>query len=239
MDVRPVVVFTANDRPHYMRRVLESWGAVRGIGDALLMFQAEPCPPMLELIREVSFAETIIRVNGARAGCEANTGQAIAAGFAGTARFVIHAEDDILVSEDILEYMAWAGGEYEADERVFGVCSHQDRPPGDLAMVCRVDWFYPWAWGTWRDRWDQVAATWPARPGVGSWDYYLLEQMRRRGQVVIQPAATRCESIGDYGTYQHESMQVLRDRQQFTPRVGPQQYWQAVGVFGSTGERLR
>lgn len=233
-----MVTFTAWDRPHYMTRVLDSWSRVRGISGALVLFQAEPHPDMLDLLRSVTFAQTVITVNETRAGCEANTGKALAAGFATGAPFVIHAEDDVLVSADILEYMAWGAREYEADPRVFGICSYQDHPPGDPAMVRRVGWFYPWAWGTWADRWEQVRGTWPARHGPGSWDHYLHGQMKTRGQVVIQPAATRCESIGDHGTYQHESMQAQRDRQQFTPGIGPQPYWQAPGVFDNYGVRV-
>ena len=135
--MEPVITFTANDRLHYMIRVLESWKAVRGIDRARMIFQCEPHPGMAALIgAETGYAaQTLIRVNDRQAGCEANTGLALAAGFATGADFVILGEDDGIVTADLLEYMTWAAGRYRDDKDVFAVCTFQDAPPGPLDEV--------------------------------------------------------------------------------------------------------
>ena len=235
-----MVTFTAWDRPHYMTRVLDSWSRVRGISGALVLFQAEPHPDMLDLLRSVTFAQTVITVNETRAGCEANTGLALAAGFATGADFVILGEDDGIVTADLLEYMTWAAGRYRDDKDVFAVCTFQDAPPGPLDEVRRTDWFFPPVWGIWRDRWETLKDDWPQGHFEGrSWDWWMIHRMRQAGQHVIQPMATRSQQIGEFGTYQHGSLQAVWDKHQFTADVPPQgTYREMPGVWTSAGERL-
>ena len=238
----PVITFTANDRPWYMIRVLESWRRVRGIDQAHLIFQAEPHQDMVGLIASMAgfAAEGVIRVNERQAGCEANTGLALAAGFETGADFVILGEDDGVVAADVLEYLLWAAEAYSGDKDVLAVCTAMDAPPGPLDAVRRADWFYPPVWGIWRDRWETVAADWPQGPVDGhSWDGWLLSRMRAAGQHVVQPLAARCQQIGEWGTYQRESLQDVRDRQRFTPDIPPQVYREIEGLYSVGHERIR
>ena len=98
--MNPVIVMTANDRPWYAIRVLESWRRVRGIETARMIFQCEPHQDMVDLIlAEAGYANSAgILVNDRQAGCEANTGRALAAGFDTGADFVILGEDDGIVT---------------------------------------------------------------------------------------------------------------------------------------------
>src|SRR6185437_5037135 len=95
---QPVVVFTTNDRPHYLAETLVSWSHVRGIEDALLIFSCEPSPEMDEivnLLKIIPFAEVRISVNDRQMGVEVNPYKAEYLGFTTTdADFVIQAEDD-------------------------------------------------------------------------------------------------------------------------------------------------
>ena len=239
--MKPVVVMTAWDRPHYMATVLASWERVRGIEDALLIFQCEPHPPMTDLIRAgAGFAgETVVRVNPRRLGCEANTGRALAAGFETGADFVVLGEDDGIVTADLLEYMAWAAERYRDDGDVFAVCTFQDAPPGNYCDVRRTDWFFPPVWGIWRDGWEALKDSWPQGQYEGhSWDWWMITRMRAAGQHVIQPMATRSQQIGEWGTYQRGSLQEVWDKQQFTADVPVQAYRELPGVWTSGGERI-
>ena len=236
-----MVVFTANDRPWYMTRVLDTWRNVRGIDAAHMIFQCEPHPEMTGLIAaEALFAEPAeIRVNDRQAGCEANTGIALAAGFETGADFVVLGEDDGIVTSDLLEYMAWAAECYQDDGDVFAVCTFQDAPPGGYGEVRRTDWFFPPVWGIWRDRWAALKDDWPQGQFEGhSWDWWMITRMRAAGQHVIQPMATRSQQIGEYGTYQRGSLQEAWDRQQFTADIPPQAYREIGGLYSAGHERI-
>ena len=104
-----VVVFTANDRPHYMARTLDLWSRVRGIGDCRLIFRCESgCPEMAALCGTASdFAgEVTVIVNEERHGVLRNPHTALTTGFA-FGDFVILAEDDLTPADDTLEFLAW------------------------------------------------------------------------------------------------------------------------------------
>jgi hypothetical protein len=239
--VKPTVVLTANDRPWYMLRTLESWRGVRGIGDALMIFQCEPHQEMVNLVcAEAGFAgETRVKVNQQQAGCSGNTARALDVGFGTGADFVVLGEDDAIVTADVLEYMAWGAERYRADPDVFAICTFQDTPPGPHNGVRRTQWFFPPVWGTWADRYAQVRDGWPEVDSI-DWAHRLhAECMAARGQHVIQPLATRSQQIGEWGTYQRGSLQHVWDQQRFTAVIGPQEYFEIPGVWTNHGERIR
>ena len=160
MNDRPVIAFTVCDRPAYLAWVLESWREVRGIGDAHLIFRCEPgCDEAVALCRAVDFAETTVTVNPQRYGVLGNPWHALNDGFA-VSDFVVLAEEDLIVSEDVLEYFAWCRARYADDPRVLAITTHQYlEQPGGLAGVMpqRFDQDpdpHFWVWGTWRNRWE-------------------------------------------------------------------------------------
>ena len=87
---------------------------------------------------------------------------------------------------------------YAGDQSVLAVTAWQDAAPGPLDEVRRVEWFWGGAcWGMWRDRWDHVKDNWP--PSGGGYDGYLWGVCQSQHQVTIQPLATRCKNIGEFG----------------------------------------
>jgi hypothetical protein len=228
MFVNPVCVFPVYNRPHYLAPVLESWRGVRGIEDAYLIYSCEPgYPDVVDLVRrERPKAAGEVTVNERQLGNDQNMKAAVTAGFATGARFVIAAEDDVLVSADLLEYMAAMAVAYEHDKSVLAITAWQEAPPGPLDEVQRTIWFYGGAcWGMWRDRWDEVRGNWP--PSGTGYDGYLWTLAQASGRHCIQPAATRCKNIGEYGVNTRgdaRSFQAVWDSQQFTPDIGPQSY---------------
>lgn len=226
--MRPVVVFTTNDRPHYLATVLASWERVRGIEKALLIFQCEPHLLTVELLKGVTFAETVVNVNERQMGVEANPYLAMAAGFAAGADFVIQGEEDTIVTADLLEYMAWARDGYEADKTVAAICTLQNSVLGPPDQVFRRAWFSASTWGTWRDRWDEIRDDWPMQPRDGmSWDGYMTYRcIRDRGKVAIEPAATRAQHIGVTGVHGSypDHLAAEWEAQQFMTDLPPQAY---------------
>ena len=226
--MRPVAVFPVYNRPHYLAPVLESWRAVRGIGDAELIYRCEPgFPQVADLVRrERPAAAGEVVVNDCQLGNDANMAAALADGFATGAEFVIAAEDDVLVSADILEYMAAMAACYGDDRSVLAVTAWQAGAPGPLDEVRRQEWFFGGAaWGMWRDRWDEVKRGWP--PSGTGYDGYLWKLAQSTGRSCIQPMATRCKNIGEYGVNTRGdagSFRAIWDTQQFTADIPPQSY---------------
>jgi hypothetical protein len=225
--MKPVCVFPVFNRPHYLARVLESWRAVRGIRNARMIYRCEPGhPEVFDLVWRGWAGAAEVTINDRQLGNDANMLAAVTDGFATGARFVIAAEDDVLVARDILEYMAAMAARYEDDKSVLAVTAWQAGPPGSLDEVRRQEWFFGGAcWGMWRDRWDEVQGGWP--PSGTGYDGYLWRLAQATGRSVIQPMATRCKNIGEYGVNTRGdpgSFQAVWDTQQFTPDIPPQSY---------------
>jgi hypothetical protein len=230
--MRPALAFPVYNRPHYTSPVLASWRQVRGIGDAHLIYRLEPgYPEMDDLVaRECPDADREITVNGRQLGNDRNMHAAVTDGFAAGAEFVIAAEDDVVVSHDLLEYMTAMAARYADDKGVLAVTAWQGDPPGPLDEVRRHEWFYGGAcWGMWRDRWDEVKDGWP--PSGTGYDGYLWRLAQATGRQIIQPLATRCKNIGEYGVNTQgdfASFGAVWESQQFTADIPPQNYREQV-----------
>lgn len=132
--------------------------------------------------------------------------------------FLVFGEEDVVVSSDTLEYMAWARQEFAADGTVLLVCAHSvgaagwdkhepaDDADADQAAVRLLPYFNPWVWGTWRDRWEQVIGPkwdWDCNSG-GPVDSGYDHNLHRRvipqgGYVCAVPDASRSQTIGEDG----------------------------------------
>lgn len=229
--MKPVVVVPVCDRVRYVSQTLESWRAVRGITDAIVIHRLEPgFPDMEDLVRrERPWADGGFFLNQARLGNDQNMKAAVETGFATGADFVIAAEDDVLVAADLLEYMLWAAGHYADDKAILAITAFQGDGRGPLDQVQRTVWFYGGAcWGMWRDRWDEVKDAWP--PSGTGYDGYLWKLAQSTGRHCIQPSATRCKNIGEYGVNTRGEAGGFADvwaRQQFTADIAPQSYREA------------
>ena len=190
-----VVVFPVHDRPRYLRRALASWRAARGCEQARFVFAAEPSPVLDEVLAVIGwFGRTLppgsvtAEVNETVRGVDGNPRHAFERGFE-TARFVIQAEDDDLVSADVLEYFAWCDGVFRRDPAVLAACAFNpggSRRPGAVFLDGE---FRPTVCGLWADRWAGISA-WALPPGAG-WDNYIqqVHMPGRRGGRQAGPVA--------------------------------------------------
>jgi len=204
-----VIAFTVSgQRQKYLREALDSWGQVRGIQDWHLLFALEPCRlnfPVAEFTHWAhrSFASAEVSVADQRLGCLRNTRRAMRLAFAAGAEFAVLAEEDLLVSQDVLEYFGWAREAYGSDEKVAVVCAHSLRTAGGgPADVVRSSWFNPLVWGTWKDRWeDFINPTWgPFESNLESWDNNLRMQVNSSGREAVFPVYSRSLHIGQTST---------------------------------------
>ena len=207
------VVMTAHARPDYLRETLESWSRVRGLED--LISRRVCIDPSDEQETAAALAWDHgwdVRVNASRLGVLVNPVESVGAMFREPlgADFVILAEEDVVVSADILEYFAWAQ-QFLGDPSVVLVCAHTrtGELPGKPApdVVRRLPGFASvLIWGCWRGDWLRlIEPTWDrdyssaAVGEPGGWDHNLQRILRRAGLFSVAPDQSRSDHIGEHG----------------------------------------
>jgi hypothetical protein len=207
--VKLTIAFTVSClREKYLRQALDSWAHVRGIQDAHLLFCLEPRPPrspfpvaeFREFLRR-SFRSAEVVVNAERLGCFLNTQYAMTLAFAEGPDFAVLAEEDMVVSTDVLEYFTWAQ-RYAADPVVQAVCSHVFVSAARADQAVRTSWFSPLVWGTWPDRWaSYISPGWGGVPGnPDAWDAGLRSRICEDRKACVFPALSRSQHIGRVST---------------------------------------
>ena len=200
---RQVVAFTANDRPGYLRETLDSWRKARGIGDAHVIFRCEPGHPEVAAECALFPASSLhVVVNPEKYGVLGNPWHALETGFAAGAGFVILAEDDSPVADDVLEYFAWCEHEFRTRQDVLGVCALQRRrQPGGPHGVTVMPEFCPTVWGTWRSRWEKVLrGGWDFDYRHKGWDWRITgHHIARSGYRFAFPCESRSQVSGEHG----------------------------------------
>ncbi len=206
-----VVAFTVSgQREKYLKRALDSWTQVRGIETAGLVFCVEPVPtfPVRDFTIWASrtFPGSHVSVNPDVYGCLKNTKRAFDAAFGMGARLGVMAEEDLVVSADVLEYLTWAMAEYEHDQDVAAVCCHaKESQSTDASLAVKVPWFNPLVCGTWKDRWEGLwRPSWkPWEGGLNenqAWDNNLRIVLSHYAKHSIFPGVSRVMHIGEIST---------------------------------------
>src|SRR5882724_5024243 len=191
---------TANNRPEYFKAVLDSWKNVRGIWNMNICLEpSEHSREMNTIVREMCDERFIVTHNKEKLGVKDNPFHALDNLFKLGAPFVVLAEDDILVSNDIIEYFYWAAREYQHDETISTVCAFSNHGGADTNEVLLAPSFCsPLVWGTWKNRWDiNLHRDWYS--DERGWDYGLNFRTRERGERALFPLQSRSSHIGDYG----------------------------------------
>lgn len=215
-------MFTVYDRVNYFQQTLYTWRGVRGLEDWDIVFSIEPSDVLQHMLEEIQVfmedtgIEAKIIVNPERYGVLHHPWVALENLFVNDGYdFVVRAEDDLIVSDDILEYFSWAAEQYKDDEDVVTVHGMSfDKDGTDPSKVARVSGFNPWIWGTWAypwtefisPTWDHDYSTFNVYPGNQSgWDWNLNTRVFPVMKFVgIYPELTRVDNIGVYGTHGNE-----------------------------------
>lgn len=198
------IAFTVSGmRPGYLDNALVSWKRVRGFKHARLVFCCEPddgCSEQVIMSRLSGHPSVGIISNTERRGVSGNTKLAFYSGLC-DADYVIIAEEDLIVSDDILEYHRWAARRYHRDRQVSGICSFTRWSDDAPDRVVRAPFFNPLVWGTWLDRSELFLSSWAG--GLGdAWDRHLLSGLVGcLGKEFIFPQCSRVQHIGKYGVH--------------------------------------
>lgn len=170
---RTAIMMTGWRRPQYLRQTLASWAQVDGIRDVavfrICLDPSDRTDKMLAVIAEARGEHALdiqARVHPQHLGVSVNPVES------GTTVFREHpevdylvlAEEDLIVADDTLRYLAWADEMFRDNPEVLIACAHSPDDPAadaDPSAVVLQRRFRCWIWATWRDRWfGTLEPTW-------------------------------------------------------------------------------
>ena len=208
------LVFTAFNRPDYLRQTIHSWNQADNIEDWNVSYSLEPSVLRDQMIAEFNNLQSGSMygdVNKQVQGVLVNPYLAMGSAFDIMNDFAVLAEDDIVVSSDILEYFDWAMKYYKEDKSVLGVLAFSRIPleasQVDSSAASRTKVFCPLVWGTWRDRWEEIIQpNWDLNYSSGKpdgseagWDWNMMRLAVKHNMDFIYPHASRSDHIGKFG----------------------------------------
>lgn len=237
-----VVTMTAYNRPQYLQQSLDSWAAAEGMEDTLLILSLEPNQPEVAMVAKSYPHRRQVVVNTKRKGVLANPWWALERAFAAEADFAILAEDDVIVSADVLTYFEFCARKYENDPTVlliagFSPCGcslEEDIDPMEgvcsTAAVHRGNLTSPTPWGIWRERWPELRDSWDFTYEHNGFDHRI--QSLRGDRDVIRPCSSRAQHIGrEDGAHCLPSMFDGLLSHTFRPTYPPRDFYEGDGRF--------
>lgn len=234
--VRQRLVMTAFNRPTYFRDVCDSWWRARHFEAWHPRVHLEPSVHAAEMAVIAVGSGWNVTLNAERHGVLHNPWTAFDAAFTDGADFVVLAEDDVVVSDDVLEYFDWAAESYRDEPDVLAACAWTQATGEHLRedVGGTQTGFSPLVWGTWRDRWEGILRdTWDHDYSTGEngqhagWDWNINLRVGH-GSKFVYPEVTRSDHIGEYGGIHMTSAMFHTSRAPaFTSHHEPQQWRRA------------
>lgn len=228
------LIFTSYNRPEYLQQTVYSWNGVRNLQSWNTTFYIEPSDQqdtVVSLALSLNTSVTAV-LNTEKLGVLVNPWNAINTTFENGADFVVLAEDDVLVSQDILEYFEWASLEYETAKRVMLINAFS-RLGGEKANQVMIEGsFSPLIWGVWRKHWESyLRDTWDKDYSTGNsdgseagWDWNINRILTREKLGVVKPLQSRSDHIGLIGTHMTPDAMESSRGVDFTEIRGRQRY---------------
>jgi len=210
--MKKAIGFTAFDRVEYLNKALASWSDVRNLRDYDFYFFIEPSNRYNEIVQIIknfqnnTNIKTTIISNPEKLGCATNTWSVFEFLFK-LYDFVILAEDDVVVSKDVLEYFNFVEEKYRNDEEIAIVSANTKWDTKDPIKLIREQGFNGLIWGTWKKYWTKYFEhNWEKEPFPGAehsgWDWHLNINMLPFNKLKnINPMVSRSNHIGLIGEH--------------------------------------
>lgn len=181
-------------RPRYLEQSLEALRNCTGFDRwnvLVCLDRTEQTDECQALAESMGFSTHVYPV---RLGCTLATIETLSMAFADSAvQFSVHVEDDVVLAPGALQFFEAMAARYASDDSVLSVSAYQRSPVHEAGNVYRRQWFTPWGWGTWRDRWSAIRFS--SEP---SWDVQLNYQIRGE-RYEIAPTVSLSQNIGAEG----------------------------------------
>lgn len=245
MNKRAISFITYN-RFNYLLETLASWEKARGLENYDLHFFVEPSDNLTKMLKIIdSFSKrvsspVVVTVNEIGKGNLGNSYNAINS-IIDKYEFVILAEDDVIVSDDIIEYFDYLIPVYENTDVVTISANHiHETDLGDNAVYVRPE-FSGLGWGTWPKHWhDKIKYAWfvdDLKPNDPGWDHTLNLIVYNYNLLGVFPAVSRSQHIGKTGqwvdpkVYETMFAKTFKSKNKF---INPREYKEIPidGVYG-------
>jgi len=233
------IAISAYNRPEYTQRSLAAIFGAKGFSkERYKIFAAMDRhgdsfnTDVLNVFQEFGINPFIVP---SKYGCNYTIKAALELAWKDNPDFVLIIEDDIIISDDALEYIEWASEKYKDDHsvRTIGLWGHDKGYSLDNTLtekehgkVMRQNYFTCWGWGTWGDRWEEMFATWTTGDDKHdtSWDVIVSSHLGDR--VEILPSISRAYNCGENGgTHRGRAWPGLVASGLVDPD-GPIEYWE-------------
>jgi len=198
---KKIITMTAFKRPEYTRKVLDGLSKCKKIEEYVLMPHVEPGnQEVIDMIKGVDFTDCDYVINTLKWDINENTFRALSHGFM-EGDYIIHLEDDTVPAPDMLLYFEQMKHIYETDKDVLTICGYnkyekQEVDEKDYYLMYRKQWFTPWGWATWKDRWEEIIEPrWHDNMDKWAWGEYLNHSLRKE-KFEIRPVLGRIQNIG-------------------------------------------
>jgi hypothetical protein len=197
-------------RENYLKETLESWRNARGIENYdfyIFIDRSENLQNILDVannFKKTSLFNVYITVN--KIGQQGNWRNSFNAinSIINRYEFVILAEDDVIVSNDSLEYFDYLIPIYQDSEDIISISANyvNDNAFNDNSVFV-INGFSGLVWGTWPKWWNKILKTaWSIPPENGiAWDEVANLIVRGYDLRSVVPAVSRSQHIGKTGYY--------------------------------------
>lgn len=200
------------NRPEYTQKVLSNLDQCFDIDNYNIFICCEPGNNhVIDLAKSFRSNQTSVIINPQRYGCNLNIFQCLSIGFHFN-DFHIHLEDDTVPAKDFLVYCEWCRNQFKDDQSVYSVCGYNksrddipkitERSLDPSQCVKKVNWFTPWGWATWSNRWNSIIKQTieSSLNNPASWDTFVHKSQKDKYEIV--PIIARTQNIGaENGTY--------------------------------------
>lgn len=199
------------NRPQYTKVVLDHLDNCFDIENYKIFICCEPInSEVINLAKSFRPQQTQLIINPRKLGCNINIYQSLSIGFQNN-DYHIHIEDDTVPGKDFLLYCEWARHYYKDIKEIFSVSGYSNANNesipqsipfnNDNNIVCYRNWFTPWGWATWIDRWNYIenALKFSAQRRE-SWDIFVHQA--KKNLLEVFPKVARIQNIGaENGSY--------------------------------------
>lgn len=204
------------NRPDYSKQVLDHLSRCINVENFQILVNIDKSPYQDELDELVSSYSSNLDIHShmcpKNLGCNRAIYECLDWGFE-DADFVIHIEDDILLSRDALQYFEFCANKFIEDKTIFTVDGYNNTPyelnSNKEYKILKASSYKPWGWSIWKDRWDGIKDTWQFKYGSiyerdirvfdgGGWDV-CMKQYLRGDRMRIYPILARTKNIGALG----------------------------------------
>lgn len=151
----------------------------------------------LEIAKKFRPSQTQIYTNQPIIGCNSNTYKCLNLGFEFNDDFHIHFEDDTIPSKDALLYFEWCRNYFRYNYSIFSISGYSKssiQPIDHYDKLIKRQWFTPWGWATWKDRYCDIHNTISGCRHYG-WDM-RINNCTRQNRYEIAPVISRIQNIG-------------------------------------------